>query len=220
MRILFFHQLNGRLKILQYTIAIPYHRKRSVLKRFILNDCPLSIVMLKNPKNDPDEPLLYFISSLTHKVKITEAYRRRWRIETCFKHLKTQGFNIEDLNRTGAPVQKRREDHVTHCYCCNGLCVIAKRSVWKGLLEAEGVSKWMPLNVHFVLSARHHLFAPSSSVINPIHPLPGIYCPNTFDPTMDVCPVIWNLFASLSTSTKEEEMRLVFARIFALFFPY
>jgi len=57
-------------------------RKRGVIKQFILNNCPLSIVMLKNPKNDPEEPILYFISSLTHKVKITEAYRRRWRIET------------------------------------------------------------------------------------------------------------------------------------------
>lgn len=75
-----------------------YHRKRGVIKQFILNGCTLSIVMLKNPKNEPNEPLLYFISSLTHKVKITEAYRRRWRIETYFKQLKTQGFNIEDLN--------------------------------------------------------------------------------------------------------------------------
>lgn len=75
-----------------------YHRKRGVIKEFILNGCALSIVMLKNPKNDPQEPLLYFISSLTHKVKITETYRLRWRIETCFKHLKTQGCNIEDLN--------------------------------------------------------------------------------------------------------------------------
>jgi len=75
-----------------------HHRKRGVIKEFVLNGCPFSIVMLKNPKNDPAEPLLYFISSLSHKVKITEAYRRRWRIETCFKHLKTQGFNIEDLN--------------------------------------------------------------------------------------------------------------------------
>lgn len=75
-----------------------HHRKRGVIKGFVLNGCSLSIVMLTNPNNDPDEPLLYFISSLTHKVKITEAYRRRWRIETCFKHLKTQGFNIEDLN--------------------------------------------------------------------------------------------------------------------------
>ena len=106
-----------------------YHRKRGVIKGFILNGCALSIVMLKNPKNDPNEPLLYFISSLVHKVKITEAYRRRWRIETCFKQLKTQGFNIEDFNRTGDPVQKRREDHVAHRYRCNGLCTILKGSV-------------------------------------------------------------------------------------------
>jgi len=75
-----------------------HRRKRGVIKGFILNGCALSIVILKNPKNDPEEPLLYFISSLTNKIKITEAYRRRWRIETCFKHLKTQGFN-----RTGGP---------------------------------------------------------------------------------------------------------------------
>ena len=62
------------------------------------------MVILKNSKDDPDQPLLYFLSSLTHKVKISEAYRLRWRIETCFKHLKTQGFNIEDLNRSGDPV--------------------------------------------------------------------------------------------------------------------
>lgn len=73
-------------------------RKRGVIKFFTLNGCRLSIVILKNPKCDTDEPLIFFISSLTDKVKVTEAYRHRWRIETCFKHLKTQGFNIEDLN--------------------------------------------------------------------------------------------------------------------------
>ena len=59
-----------------------HHRKRGVIKGFILNGCALSVVMLKNPKNDPTEPLLYFVSNLAHKVNITEAYRRRWRIET------------------------------------------------------------------------------------------------------------------------------------------
>jgi len=85
---------------LAYSKLIPqaYHRKRGVIKGFICNGFALSIVMLKNPKNDPHEPLLYFISSLTHQVKITETYRLRWRIETCFEHLKTQGFHIEDLN--------------------------------------------------------------------------------------------------------------------------
>ena len=75
-----------------------HHRKRGVIKFFMLNGCRLSIVILKNPKGDTDEPLMFFISSLTDKVKVADAYRQRWRIETCFKHLKTQGFNIEDLN--------------------------------------------------------------------------------------------------------------------------
>lgn len=75
-----------------------YRRKRGVIKSFTLNACCLSIVILKNTQVDADEPLLYFISSLTNKVRITEAYRLRWRVESCFKHLKSQGFNLEDLN--------------------------------------------------------------------------------------------------------------------------
>ncbi|GAB4043397.1 hypothetical protein GCM10028774_58830 [Spirosoma jeollabukense] len=58
----------------------------------------MSTVILKNPKNDPKEPLLHFVSSLTNKHKIAQAYRLRWRIETCFKQFKSQGFN-----RTGGP---------------------------------------------------------------------------------------------------------------------
>lgn len=75
-----------------------YRRKRGVIKSFTLNECVLSVVIMKNPQNDEKEPLLYFVSSLTNKIKISEAYRLRWRIETCFKHLKSQGFNLEDLN--------------------------------------------------------------------------------------------------------------------------
>lgn len=75
-----------------------HKRKRGVIKSFLLNGCNFSAVLLKNPKPDPEEPILYFVSSLTNKVHITEAYRIRWKIENCFKHLKTNGFNIEDLN--------------------------------------------------------------------------------------------------------------------------
>jgi len=73
-------------------------RKRGVIKSFTLKECVLSVVILKNPQHDENEPLLYFVSSLINKVKISEAYRLRWQIETCFKHLKSQGFNLEDLN--------------------------------------------------------------------------------------------------------------------------
>lgn len=41
--------------------------KRGVLKAFTLNGCNLSVVMLKNPQADAQEPLLFFISSLSNK---------------------------------------------------------------------------------------------------------------------------------------------------------
>lgn len=54
--------------------------------------------MIKNPKHDPKEPYIYFISNLKDAKAIAEHYLKRWKIECCFKHLKTNGFNIEDIN--------------------------------------------------------------------------------------------------------------------------
>ena len=71
---------------------------KSVYKSFQMNGNTYSVVMVKNDKNDPYEPLVYFISTLESKIDILEGYRIRWRIENCFKHLKTNGFNLEDLN--------------------------------------------------------------------------------------------------------------------------
>lgn len=54
--------------------------------------------MIKNPKHDPKEPYIYFISDLQNARAIANHYLKRWKIECCFKHLKTNGFNIEDIN--------------------------------------------------------------------------------------------------------------------------
>jgi transposase len=54
--------------------------------------------MIKNPKYDPKEPYLYFISDLKDAKAIANHYLKRWKIECCFKNLKTNGFNIEDIN--------------------------------------------------------------------------------------------------------------------------
>jgi hypothetical protein len=54
--------------------------------------------MIKNPKHDPKEPYIYFISDLEHAKDIANHYLKRWKIECCFKNLKTNGFNIEDIN--------------------------------------------------------------------------------------------------------------------------
>jgi hypothetical protein len=57
-----------------------------------------TFVMIKNPKHDPKEPYLYFISDLKDARAIASHYLKRWKIECCFKNLKTNGFNIEDIN--------------------------------------------------------------------------------------------------------------------------
>jgi len=72
--------------------------KKSVIKQFQMKGNTYSVVIVKNDKNDPSEPLMYFISTLQDKTQILDGYRIRWQIEICFKHLKTNGFHLEDLN--------------------------------------------------------------------------------------------------------------------------
>lgn len=57
-----------------------------------------SFVMIKNPKYDPKEPYIYFISDLQNAKEIATHYLKRWKIECAFKHLKSNGFNLEDAN--------------------------------------------------------------------------------------------------------------------------
>ena len=63
-----------------------------------LNGYSYSFIIIKNPKHDPKEPYIYFISDLTDAKAIANHYLKRWKIECAFKHLKTNGFNIENAN--------------------------------------------------------------------------------------------------------------------------
>jgi len=64
----------------------------------LLGHATYTFVMLKNPKYDPKEPYIYFISDMQDAMEIANHYLKRWKIECCFKHLKSNGFNIEDIN--------------------------------------------------------------------------------------------------------------------------
>jgi hypothetical protein len=64
----------------------------------MLGDTTYSFVMIKNPKHDPSQPYIYFISDLQDAKAIAAHYLKRWKIECCFKNLKTNGFNLEDIN--------------------------------------------------------------------------------------------------------------------------
>ena len=47
-----------------------------------------------------DEPIIYLITNILHQKRIGKQYAKRWKIEYCFKHLKTNGFNLEDMSLT------------------------------------------------------------------------------------------------------------------------
>jgi hypothetical protein len=44
-----------------------------------------------------DQPLIYILTNLLNKREASDLYRLRWKIEFLFKHLKTNGYNLEDL---------------------------------------------------------------------------------------------------------------------------
>ena len=74
------------------------YKNVGVAKQIQIEDQKYTFVVFKNPKPNAEESLLYFLSTLKKKQKIVKTYPIRWSIECCFKHLKSNGFNLEDLN--------------------------------------------------------------------------------------------------------------------------
>ena len=84
--------------------------KKSVLKQFQMKGNTYSVVIVKNDKDDPLEPLMYFISTLQNKTEILDEYRIRWQIEICFEHLKINatplGKPFRRPNSGGVPLRQ------------------------------------------------------------------------------------------------------------------
>ena len=73
--------------------------KNKLLKRqIVLNGETYWILMLPNPKVTAEELVLFFLTTLPPSEKTAMLYAKRWKIETMFFNLKSNGFNIEDLN--------------------------------------------------------------------------------------------------------------------------
>jgi hypothetical protein len=51
------------------------------------------------PRNKKgNDEYVYLVTDLEDLSNIKELYRKRWKIECCFKHLKSNGFNLEDTS--------------------------------------------------------------------------------------------------------------------------
>jgi hypothetical protein len=82
---------------------LPY---KSVRKAFELEGMKLFFVICKNLDKNAKEDLIFLITNVTDKAyKISFIYRMRWKIEHCFKQLKSNGFDLESMNVKGKAKQ-------------------------------------------------------------------------------------------------------------------
>lgn len=94
---------------------LPY---KAVKKTFELEGMTLQIVIIKNTKPNAKEKLLYLITNIDRPApSIAAMYPIRWKIEHCFKHLKSNGFHLEAINLRGLARTKLLMAVVVFAYC-------------------------------------------------------------------------------------------------------
>lgn len=59
------------------------------------------LMLMPQEKVDDKEPYVLLITNLFDWQKAQQVFRRRWPIECCFKHMKSNGFDLEDLHLEG-----------------------------------------------------------------------------------------------------------------------
>lgn len=98
-------QQHLRYSAMERKAKMPIHATTGVSKRIKIEGKPYLFIIVRNqnwkPGDDPNEELLYLITTLDKKKKAIKAYRIRWSIECCFKHLKSKGFDLEAINVRG-----------------------------------------------------------------------------------------------------------------------
>jgi hypothetical protein len=97
-------------------------KNKLVRKQIFLNGEAFTIGILPNPKINADEPVMIFLTTLP---KAAELYAKRWKIECLFRHLKTNGYNLEDLNR------KDPNKNLLMMAIVITACILAIREGWK-----------------------------------------------------------------------------------------
>lgn len=73
-------------------------KNKLVRKKIFLDGTAFSLFMVPNKKTNAKEDYMIFLTTLPPTRATAELYRKRWKIESLFLHLKTNGYNLEDLN--------------------------------------------------------------------------------------------------------------------------
>ena len=118
----------------------------------------------KNKEEAKKDPVIFLITNALDKNRVGKKYHQRWKIEYCFKHLKTNGFNIEDIGF--------KKIHKLQ-FLIAVVIVIYILAVCKGLIadkKDKSNSKWKIYNSGLVSRAtsifRQGLFMLKSTIYN------------------------------------------------------
>ena len=74
---------------------------KKVSKKINLNGLKLHYIVVKNPRPDAEAELIFLLTNWTSPTQAARLYEWRWQIEVCFKHLKSNGFDLEAMNVQG-----------------------------------------------------------------------------------------------------------------------
>ena len=87
----------------------------------ILGEYVLDLFICQNVTPKATEKYVYIVTNFKHPKDAPSFYRKRWTIEVCFKHLKSNGF---DLESTGLNGEHKIELLFAIISCVYTLCVI------------------------------------------------------------------------------------------------
>ena len=74
---------------------------KKVSKKIKIDGLDLHYIVMKNPRPDAEDELVYLLTNLHSPTQASRLYQWRWQIEVCFKHLKSNGVNLEAMNVRG-----------------------------------------------------------------------------------------------------------------------
>jgi hypothetical protein len=74
---------------------------KKVSKKIEMDGLCLHYIVMQNPRPDAEDELIYLLTNLHSPTQASRFYEWRWQIEVCFKHLKSNGVNLEAMNVQG-----------------------------------------------------------------------------------------------------------------------
>jgi hypothetical protein len=78
-------------------------RKNHVSERILIQGLSCYYIICRNPKagHPKEDEFVFLLTSLLNRTTAAKAYAFRWEIEVSFRHLKTNGCNLEDMSVEG-----------------------------------------------------------------------------------------------------------------------